>query len=399
MFAQISTYISYLFIPLITVFTLLVIITGGFISAKNYLNSCLKNVRKIRVPKDKKEVIIKSLSMFIVLCIIFIGLVCGQRIIADFLLKAPGPYGEAMASVLPDKKIIRLAGNSCENTAIAIAKQSWPKGTDVVVLVRDDNFTDNLAAAPLAKKYNAPILFTDGSTLTVETDKYVAQLKTKKVFLLGSEDVISGEIAKQLSAEGREVTRLSGKDRYEMAATIARTIGQKGQAVIVNGDDFLDALAASSWAAYKGIPILLTAKNNLPSATKAVLSELEVNQTIVVGGNRVVSDEILAQLKSPQRYYGEDRYQTAVDVATRQGCDPKKVFLVTGENFSDALAGSVLAAQSNSALLFVDKLGLSSDVNSFLHKNHGKVEKIFALGGRAVLPFRTIYTAEKAAIE
>lgn len=146
---------------------------------------------------------------------------------------------------------------------------------------------------------------------------------------------------------------MSAKDRYEIAATIARTSGQKGQAVILNGDDFSDALAASPWAANQGIPILLTEKNNLPSATKEVLGELEVNKTFVVGGSSVVSDEILSQLKSSQRYNGEDRYQTAVDVATRQGCDPKKVFFVTGGNFSDALAGSVLVNQITHCCLWI----------------------------------------------
>ena len=77
----------------------------------------------------------------------------------------------------------------------------------------------------------------------------------------------------------------------------------------------MNALAISSWAANDGIPILLTERTELPPATKTALQNLDVTETIVVGGTAVVSAEVEAQLTGVKRYSGIDQYQTGIAIA------------------------------------------------------------------------------------
>lgn len=63
-----------------------------------------------------------------------------------------------------------------------------------------------------------------------------------------------------------ETKRLSGNDRYDTAAQIAKYGWNSADtAIIVSDEDFPDALSAAPIAAKKGIPLLLTSKNSLPS--------------------------------------------------------------------------------------------------------------------------------------
>ncbi|MFP3360492.1 cell wall-binding repeat-containing protein, partial [Planococcus sp. SIMBA_143] len=57
-------------------------------------------------------------------------------------------------------------------------------------------------------------------------------------------------------------------------------------------------------------------------------------------------------LPDAKRYAGKDRFATAATIAT--DLNPSaKVFVATGMDFADALAGSVLAAKENASILLV----------------------------------------------
>lgn len=56
--------------------------------------------------------------------------------------------------------ITRLAGFDRFETASKIAKSGWTQ-SDYAILAYGGNYPDALSSAPLAKKYNAPILLND----------------------------------------------------------------------------------------------------------------------------------------------------------------------------------------------------------------------------------------------
>lgn len=208
----------------------------------------------------------------------------------------------------------RLAGDNRFETAVNIAKAGWNYGTRSVVLTRADDFPDALTGTPLAYMLDAPILLTHSQTLSPETKAAIEELQPTDIYILGSNGAVSEEIERQLS-QSYGVKRLGGKDRYETSAQIAQFMWNEGfldteKAVIAYGGNFPDALAVSSLAAYKHIPILLTETYALPSSTQVTLQKLGVKETIIVGGTGVVSPNIENAVPNPTRYSGADRYMT-----------------------------------------------------------------------------------------
>lgn len=312
------------------------------------------------------------------------------------------PVGLAMAGAFTAQFTItntaatlaRLAGSDRDLTAIAVAQRGWPTGADTVVLARDDDFPDALAGTPLAYKYNAPILLTNPSRLTPAVETELDRLRPQKVFILGSAQALSGGIEQSLKAKSyvKDVERLGGADRFDTAAKIAVSLGSRGEAVVAYGFNFPDALAVSPWAAFNGVPILLTAQDSLPAATQNALSDLGVTKTVVVGSAAVVSDSVAAKLPGANRYWGADRYQTAVEINRGLGLNLAAIYVATGENFPDALAGSALAARGGNAIVLVDGAMLEPEVSSFLAGSKGKVDDIVTLGSEAAVPQSVVDT-------
>ncbi|MDP4161264.1 MAG: cell wall-binding repeat-containing protein, partial [Bacillota bacterium] len=197
----------------------------------------------------------------------------------------------------------------------------------------------------------------------------------------------------------QNVIRLGGYDQYETSAKIARylkdnNLAAPGKAVIAYGENFPDALAVSSLAAYQHSPILLTRTHSLPSYTEDALKELQISESTVVGGTAVIGPEVSAQLPSMKRYSGMDKYETAIAIAQGMNADLNTVFIATGENFPDALAGSVLAARTNSPIILVNK-NLPASANTFLATNMSQIKETMVLGGIGVVPDTVLETISK----
>lgn len=288
-----------------------------------------------------------------------------------------------------DPIAFRLAGPDRTQTALAVADEGWNYGTKTVVLSRDDSFPDALTGTPLAYALDAPILLTDKEILSPKTQEEIADLHAKNVIILGGTGAVSSDI-ENLLKQRYNVTRLAGNDRFETSEAVAEYMlhngyVQSGKAVIANGLNYPDALAVSSLAAHEKIPILLTNPDALPSSTQQALTDLKVTQTIIVGGSGAVSSGIEKQLPNPIRYGGVDRYDTAAQIAQGMGADLNIMYLATGNNFPDALAGSVLAARTDSPIILADG-NLTTPVKKYLFGNARQTYEVFMLGGNAAVP-------------
>ena len=295
------------------------------------------------------------------------------------------PYSNIIT--IDSQKFERLSGQTRIETAIAISKEGWPNAATTVLLTRDDNYPDALTGAPLSKKLDAPILFTNSKTLTPETGTEIARLKPSKVIILGGTGAVSQDIEDVLK-QSYVIQRIGGIDRYETAEKIAKELGFTGKVAITTGEDFHSALIVSPLAAYKGIPILLTLPGELPSFTKEALQFVAPSETTVVGGTDEVSDAVIAVLPNVKRISGSDIYQTAVAVAKNLGADTSKIFFATGKDFPDALSGSALAAKFNSPILFVNE-PLSDYVKQYLMENKTITKDLRLLGGEGVISENT----------
>jgi putative cell wall-binding protein len=172
----------------------------------------------------------------------------------------------------------RLAGADRYSTSVSVAASGWGSGASTVILATGENFPDALSAVTIAKKYDAPIILT--TTDTINTDAYneIKALGAKTVYIVGGIGVVSNSAANSLGSLGITVERLAGSDRFETSVKIADKLGPVNEAFIVTGEDFPDALSVAPIAAQKGIPILLTAKDNLPDSVKSYLESNNITK-------------------------------------------------------------------------------------------------------------------------
>ncbi|BCB05771.1 cell wall-binding repeat-containing protein [Bacillus sp. KH172YL63] len=267
------------------------------------------------------------------------------------------------------ENVLRIAGNNRYETAVEVSKVGWPEGADTVVLARDSNFPDALAGAPLAYKHDAPILLNPKDSLQSAVKNQLKYLEAKNVIILGGTSAITSKVERELKQMGLNIKRIGGKSRYDTAAKIAAEIGDYDKAVIAYGENFPDALSIAPYAAANQIPILLSPKDQLPAETSTALKK--VSHTIIVGGTNVISDKVKKGLasKNPVRIAGKDRYDTSVKVAERLPMSSEMITVATGENFADALTGSVLAAKFYEPIILVKKNNVPSPVTKYIQEN------------------------------
>ncbi len=185
--------------------------------------------------------------------------------------------------------------------------------------------------------------------------------------------------------------RLAGPTRYETAVEISQAHFPSGAATVLvaTGEAFPDALAGSVAAAQHTAPVLLVRHNLIPDATAAELTRLAPDRIVVLGGPGAISDDVAIQLAAftdgpVTRLAGPTRYETAAAIADAvfpSDVPPDgQVYAATGENFPDALAGSVMAGLRGAPVLLVPT---ASAVPSAILQQMGRLTpaQLIVLGG------------------
>lgn len=189
----------------------------------------------------------------------------------------------------------------------------------------------------------------------------------------------------------RAAPRIGGVDRYDTAARLSATRYATGVPVayVATGDAFPDALSGGPAAAVGGGPLLLTRAATLPAPTAAELSRLRPGRIVVLGGPAVVSDAVLAALRSytvgsVTRLAGADRYQTAARISAATFTPGVDVaYLATGGTFPDALAGGAAAARTGGPILLTRSEALpQATIDELTRLAPGR---IVVLGGPAII--------------
>lgn len=259
----------------------------------------------------------------------------------------------------------RLAGDDRYGTAAAISAQFEP-GVPVVYLATGRGFPDALSAAAAAATLGGPLLITEPTSIPAAIAAELERLDPALVVLVGGPAVVSTGVEQAVRdlLPSADIVRNQGADRYATSREIARSAFAPGStriAYIATGRNFPDALAASAAAGADGAPVILVdgAAGALDSATRALLVELDVQRVFIAGGTGVVSQGIENGLRSllgttdVRRLAGDDRYLTAVAINDARFDIEPTVFLATGRDFPDALAGAALAGITGSPLYVV----------------------------------------------
>lgn len=279
--------------------------------------------------------------------------------------------------------VIRLAGPDRYATAVAASTYSDPGTGGTVYLATGTNFPDALAAGPLTQA--APLLLTDPAALPEATRQALRQLRPSHIVALGGPAAFSDAVLADAAQEagGATTERVAGSDRYGTAEAIAAKIYPSGTVYLATGTNFPDALAGGA-VAFRA-PILLTAPDALPAATRAAISRHAPKTIVALGGPAAIPDAILAAAAeaaggaTTERIHGPDRYATAAALAqARQGAT--HAFVATGINFPDALAGTAAAIGAGGPILLTAPDHVPDIVADFL-TSMPNLECIVVLGG------------------
>lgn len=182
-------------------------------------------------------------------------------------------------------------------------------------------------------------------------------------------------------------TRVSGADRYGTSAAVSADAFPTADTVLISsGGTFPDALSGSAAAALLDAPMLLVAKDGVPSAVAKELSRLQPSKIVVLGGDGTVASKTVEALggyaSSVERVAGADRYATAAAISSATfSSSPDTVYIADGTNHADALAGSAAAGATSSPVLLVRPGGVPSATAKELARLSPR--RIVVLGGPA----------------
>lgn len=277
--------------------------------------------------------------------------------------------------------LVKYAGEDRFATAVEISKGAYKTNgssdnttrvaADAVVLVGQDAVVDGLAASPLAKKENAPILLSQKDSVPASTLAEIERTigKEKTIFIVGGENTISKNVEKQLIDElNAKIVRISGSDRYDTSLEIAEKLqSSSNKAYVVGGNGEADAMSIAAVASQTGniSPIIVTPADGLNKATKAYFNDASTAVVVdVIGGTSTVSYDVLKDLNSltkkvtdVNRISGSDRNDTNAKVIKEYFSNVDSVYVAkdgyVGGNgqLIDALAVAPIAAKDGAPIV------------------------------------------------
>jgi putative cell wall-binding protein len=202
--------------------------------------------------------------------------------------------------------VTRVSGSDRYKTADAVAAAVKTQnggnigtmgGYRTAFLVNGNGYADALAVSGYSYDAKLPVFMTDGTTLSAGTSAAIAAAKVQKVIVIGGTAAVSDAVKDAALAVSTVsvVSRVSGADRYATATALADTIAavdtsRRVKAILVDGNNFPDGLAASQYAASENATILLVNGATLPSSVTTWLTgkQAYLSTIATIGGTAAV---------------------------------------------------------------------------------------------------------------
>ncbi|MDO5649148.1 MAG: choice-of-anchor I family protein [Gallicola sp.] len=198
------------------------------------------------------------------------------------------------------------------------------------------------------------------------------------------ENIVVGQIkGRQYAFIGLE--RIGGVMMYDVTDPAKATFVD-----YINTRDFSKKIAGDS--SPEGLTFV--SADNSTTKKPLIIAANEVSGTISV---YEINENILPEKPKPSkpsnpsnpssiktdRFSGDTRYDTAIDISSKNYSSSKTVVLVSGENFPDALSAGVLAAAKNSPILLAKTNSI--DEKTVREIKRLKAENIIIIGGDAAI--------------
>lgn len=220
----------------------------------------------------------------------------------------------------------------------------------------------------------------------------------KFVFLLICISLLFNQLA--FASLEAETHSLCGSNRFETAVLVYREFfAERSPETFVlaagYGPSFQDwspdAVCASVLATVLDAPLFLTRRDSLDKQTLSEIESGGFKKAFVVGGESAVSSSVVVELAKRgvevKRIGGIDRFHTSALVAQQLklilGKNPEICFVVSGENFPDAVSSGFLAGKLQAPILLTKSSSIPFAVRAAL--NSLNIKKCVISGGEGAV--------------
>lgn len=226
-----------------------------------------------------------------------------------WLLGGSAALGDAVADTIRSEfgaTVNRRAGANRYATAAGISSYVNHNGTVALAPGHGAGGQEAWPAGVLAGALSAgdaavPLLLTDRDGLPPETRQALVNLNPSEVLVLGEDGAVPASVDDALDDLGMNATRLTGEDRYELAAAVlGERAGGGGPLLLVSGGDFPDALAAGAAAGRADATVTLVPPRDLDEAGSAFTRAIGgggYDPVIAVGGVQAIAGRVVVDIQ------------------------------------------------------------------------------------------------------
>ena len=274
------------------------------------------------------------------------------------------------------KNTTRIPATDPTQLAAAVARAVFPdparKPSAVTIVDTSDWRVAVAASALMAAPFKAPILFSDGTSLSGPSKSALDTLSPEGAKAAGNAQIIRvGDVARPA---GYKSTDLQGGNALALTRSIAGLIRSArprvaSKIIIASADDASFAMPTAAYAAKSGDPVLFVTKDEIPPETRAALAALKglaKPRIYILGPSKLISPAVSRQLKrfgSVRRLGGQEPITNAIEFARYRGgefgwgvANPGHgmVFMRTGRPLFAAAAAPLSGSGSYGPLFLLD---------------------------------------------
>ncbi|WWL80801.1 SpoIID/LytB domain-containing protein [Bacillus altitudinis] len=193
------------------------------------------------------------------------------------------------------------------------------------------------------------------STISVKLSNYIGNKNSMDFSTTGEYKLSGSNVA--------VTKRYDGKNRYEVANSIA-SAGWKNPStvVIVSRDAFDHAISVSPLAYKLGAPILYTNIEKLTKTTENQLKKMNPDNILIVGNTKSISTAAEKSIKKygkVRRISGKDKFEISQKIAKEMG-NYKQAIVVGGNSFMNGIAIASYALRKGYPILLTKKDSIPS---------------------------------------
>ncbi|WP_343754471.1 N-acetylmuramoyl-L-alanine amidase [Alkalibacterium iburiense] len=317
------------------------------------------------------------------------------------ILGGPDSVPEQVISKLRSQglNVRRIAGRNRYDTSRMIAEELISlRGPSTAHLVNGDAYADAVSISSVAGRYKQPILLTRANELHPEVNIIANQVKDWRI--IGGPQSISANTENQLKSRVNNVTRLSGKNRYEVNQRVLNHWGISGNQIFVgHGNAFADVLTASVLASRNNTGVLLVRDNpaDLQQAQQYARNR-RLTRFTLLGGDQTISNNIKNAFEKVYQIVFIDPGHGGQDPGARgtlngRTINEKDLNLSMSLKLRDALRAQgynvIMSRENDKTISMVERARMANntDADIFISIHHNSM----GVGNSSVHGIETIY--------